>query len=79
MFFLSDFYKGMCLFGKKVSIFINTILLLIAYVFGIGLTAIIAKLIDKNFLKLRIEKDKTSYWEETHITDKEVSEFLKQY
>jgi len=77
--FFSEFNEGMQLFGKKVSIFINTTLLIFVYVFGIGLSSIIAKVFNKHFLKLSIGTKKTSYWEDSNMTKEELREFLKQY
>ena len=79
MIFLREFIKGMHLFGKKISFFVNMFLLLLAYIFGIGITSIVAKLVGKHFLKLNIQKDGNSYWEDTSFTNKKIREFLKQY
>ena len=77
--FFIGFYKGMQLFGNKISIIINASLLIFVYILGIGTTSIIAKLFGKHFLKLHIEKEMLSYWEDSQMTEKKESEFLKQY
>lgn len=77
--FFTEFYKGMQLFGNKISMIINNSLLIFVYILGIGTTSIIAKLFGKYFLKLHIEKEIHSYWNDSQMTEKKESEFLKQY
>ena len=70
---ISDFFKGfkegMHRFGQTISIIINSILLLIVYLIGIGFTSIIAKLFHKHFLDTEISK-KESYWSNLNLNKK---------
>lgn len=61
MSFFSEFKNGMKEFGLLLAIIVNTALLAIVYIVGVGLTSIIAKSFKKDFLPL--EKKKT-YWED---------------
>lgn len=74
-----SFFEGMHLFGKKVTHFVNSILLLIVYLFGVGITSIIAKLLGKHFLELKIDKNKDTYWDDTNVSNREIKEYLKQF
>ncbi len=79
---MKDFIKGLKegqkSFGESIGVIINSILLSLAYVFGIGLTSLIAKIIGKRFLDLRLEKKQT-YWEELNLEKKKISTYYKQF
>ena len=52
--FLDGFKEGMRQFGQTISGIINSALLLLAYIVGIGLTFIFAKAFKKHFLETKI-------------------------
>lgn len=60
MSFFSGFRAGMKNFGQNISIIINTILLFLVYLLGVGFTSIIARLTKKDFLNTSLSKP--SYW-----------------
>lgn len=59
--FWKNFQAGVQIFGSLIAVIVNTILLLIVYFFAIGPIAIMAKILQKDFLSLRRKKLK-SYW-----------------
>lgn len=72
--------EGFKKFGDHITIIINTILLFAAYIIGIGITAIIAKLVNKKFLKTKIDKQRKTYWHELNIGKKEsMSQRYRQF
>ncbi len=59
--FVSSFKKGMQGFGQTITIVVNSILLSVVYLVGVGITSIIAKIFRKKFLELQL-KNQESYW-----------------
>ncbi len=57
--FSRGFIDGFKLFGETVANIVNFFLMLIAYIVGIGLTSIVARISGKRFLDY---KKKDSYW-----------------
>ncbi|HDY67895.1 MAG TPA: hypothetical protein ENH85_08910 [Candidatus Scalindua sp.] len=70
--------KGMKYFGVVVSSIINSVLLLFIYLFGVGLTALIAKISGKNFLEIKI-LNRSSYWSNLDLTKKPIKEYYNQF
>ena len=70
--------KGMKYFGVVVSSIVNFILLLFVYLFGVGLTALIAKISGKNFLEIKI-LNRSSYWSNLDLTKKPIKEYYNQF
>ncbi|HLD73268.1 MAG TPA: hypothetical protein VJA23_06840 [Candidatus Nanoarchaeia archaeon] len=75
----SEFGKGMKNFGLTLSVLINSILLLFAYLLGVGLTTLIAKITGKHFLELKLDKEKKSYWSELDLKRKPIKEYYRQF
>ena len=59
MSFRKGFAAGTRAFGERVSMIVNTLLLLVVYVVGVGLPAILGKLTGKRFLSTEKQE---SYW-----------------
>ncbi len=59
---LKPIYAPFEFFGKKVAIAVNYILLTIVYFTAFAATAIIAKVLRKSFLDLKIDKNAKTYW-----------------
>lgn len=77
--FSSGFGKGMKDFGLTLSVLVNSILLLFAYLLGIGLTTLIAKITGKHFLELKLDKETKSYWSDLNLKRKQIKEYYRQF
>jgi len=75
--FLIGFKKGMGNFGQNIALIINTILLTLVYLIGVGLTSIFAKIVGKHFLETKLSKD--SYWSDLNSKKKPIEEFYRQF
>ena len=75
--FYKGFRKGMDDFGHDIARLINTTLMAITYIIGVGITAIFAKVAGKRFLKLE-SKEKT-YWEDLDLEKKPMDEYYRQF
>jgi hypothetical protein len=77
---VNDFFPGwkagMHFFGILMNTLINTILLLIVYIVGVGITAIVAKIVGKTFLDT---KKKDSYWSELHLKKETLASYFRQF
>ena len=77
--FFSGFKKGMHDFGQNIAIIINSTLLLIVYVIGVGLTSILAKIFGKHFLETKISKKRETYWSDLNIKKKPIETYYRQF
>ncbi len=71
-------WKGQKEFGETIGSIVNTILLSVVYLIGVGLTSIVAKISKKHFLDLEREKV-DSYWEELNLGKKKKEEYYRQF
>lgn len=76
--FFKGFKEGLKDFSSNISIIINTLLLFIVYLIGVGITSIIAKLFKKHFLDIKLSKKK-SYWTNLNLKKKRIGEYYKQF
>jgi hypothetical protein len=77
--FFKGFKDGTKLFGEDISAIINAALLSVVYFLGVGLTAIFAKFFRKDFLSLKVETDKESYWEDLNLSKKQINDYYRQF
>ncbi|HZX11909.1 MAG TPA: hypothetical protein VFE88_00425 [Candidatus Nanoarchaeia archaeon] len=79
--FFSGWKQGMHTFGETIAVIINTLLLTVIFVVGIGFVAVCAKIGRKRFLNMKnSEKEKETYWEEVKIGgEKNKEEYLKPF
>lgn len=77
--FWKGFVQGSKGFGHVVTGIINFILLFFVYFIGVGVTSIFAKIFKKHFLKIRLKKDVTSYWEPLNLGKRSKEEYYKQF
>ncbi len=77
MTFIQEFKYGMQSFGKNIAGLVNTVLLFLVYLFGIGITSIIAKLIGKKFLDENLSEE--SYWKELNLKTEKKENYFRQF
>jgi hypothetical protein len=77
--FFKGFKKGMKQFSDNISLIINSILLSIVYLLGVGITSIFAKLSGKHFLDLKLSKKKKSYWSSLNLKKKPIENYYRQF
>lgn len=66
-------------FGERTSTVVNTVLLMAVYCLGVGITSILARLMKKKFLDLRIDTNRTSYWVEIQEAPEKLSRYYRQF
>ena len=77
--FFKGFKKGQKEFGENIAIIINSVLLSLVYILGVGPTFIFSKIFGKDFLDLDIEISRNSYWEELNLNKKDIEEYYRQF
>ncbi len=77
--FFKGFKKGMTDFSSNIIVIINSILLAIVYIVGVGLTSIIAKIFRKKFLDTKLSKEKESYWSDLNLKKKKIEDYYRQF
>ena len=77
--FFRGFKMGMGAFGYNLSVIINTILLSIVYVIGVGLTSVIAKIIGKRFMEMKVLRTVDTYWSDLNLKKKPIDEYYRQF
>ncbi|MEK6939951.1 MAG: hypothetical protein AABX31_04440 [Nanoarchaeota archaeon] len=65
--------------GEKITVFVNTMLLLLVYFIGVGLTSLLARLLKKSFLELKPSKKTSSYWIDLNLQKQEREKYYKQF
>ncbi len=77
--FFKGFKKGVNSFGCKISIIVNSVLLSVVYLIGVGVTSLIAKVSGKHFLDMKISKSRETYWSELNLRKKTREEYYRQF
>ncbi len=77
--FYKGFRKGFTNFGHNIGLVVNSVLLLIVYVLGVGFTSICAKLAGKRFLDTEILEDADTYWHDLDLKKKPEEEYYRQF
>lgn len=49
------------------------------YIIGVGLTAVVAKIVGKHFLEDKKPSNKKTYWKELDLKKKSVEEYYRQF
>jgi hypothetical protein len=79
---LKQFFKGFCRgfkgFSQNIALIVNTVLLTLVYVIGVGVTSMIAKIFKKQFLEIKLSK-KNSYWSDLGLKKKSMQEYYRQF
>jgi len=70
------FKNGFQEFSKGVGHTISIFMLLLAYVIGIGIVAVISKTFRKNFLQM---KKQESYWVQRNLGKQELEEYKRAF
>ena len=73
------FKKGYKEFNQNIIAIVNSTLLSIVYLIGVGITSIISKIARKRFLDVSISKDKTSYWENLDLRKEAIEKYRRQF
>ena len=77
--FFKAFLGGVEGFGRNIIAFVNFILLLVVYVFGVGITSFVAKFIfGKKFLEKKPLGNQRTYWSEMSF-DHEEDSYYRQF
>ncbi|MFC1690832.1 hypothetical protein ACFL0W_01515 [Nanoarchaeota archaeon] len=74
-----SFVFGFKKFSHNVIEVFNFILLLPVYILGVGPISIVAKILRKHFLKLKIDKDAKTYWDDVEEKDMDEELFYRQF
>ena len=76
---LKGFKRGLGLFGENISTIVNTLLLFVVYLIGIGLTSIFAKITGKVFLEMKLSSKVDTYWLDLNQKVKSDDEYYRQF
>jgi hypothetical protein len=77
--FLKGFKKGTHAFGDTIAVIVNSALLAMVYLIGVGLTALGCKLFKKQFLDLKPDPKAKSYWSELNLKKRKIEEHYRQF
>ncbi|MDD9954395.1 MAG: hypothetical protein OXR66_08750 [Candidatus Woesearchaeota archaeon] len=76
MSFGRGFRHGFTLVGKNIAAIVNTVLLSIVYVVGVGLTSLFAKVFGKKFLDTTKRR---SYWNKLNLKKQPMNSYYRQF
>jgi len=77
--FFKGFKKGMSNFGENIASIVNSILLSIVYIIGVGLTSLLARVFRKKFLDIKISEKTETYWTNFDMGKEQIEEYYKQF
>ena len=77
--FYNDFKDGQKIFGEDIAVIINSALLSLVYIIGVGATFFIAKFTKKTFLDVKIDESVESYWVDLNLGKKKMEEYYRQF
>ena len=73
------FKEGFRKFGHLIANTINFVLLLIVFIFGIGLVSVLSKIFRKKYLEMKPKNKLKSYWTKVNIGTKNKEDYLKPF
>ncbi len=76
--FLGGFREGFAEFGENIAMLVNSALLLVVYIAGVGLTSLFARAVGKKFLDEGF-REKGTYWQELGLKKKPRDDYYRQY
>jgi hypothetical protein len=76
--FFKGFREGMRAFGENIAIIVNSLLLSLVYLLGVGPTSVLAKVTGKIFLKKKPSPTDT-YWEKLDINGRKLNRYYRQF
>jgi hypothetical protein len=77
--FIKGCRKGMHAFGQAITVIVNSVLLTIVYLAGVGLAAIMVRLAGKRFLELKPDKKAGTYWADLDLKKRPIEEHYRQF
>jgi hypothetical protein len=77
--FSLGFKKGIHNFGCNITTIVNSILLTAVYVIGIGLTSLVAKILKKHFLDMKLSEKRETYWADLDLNKESIDEYYRQF
>lgn len=77
--FFKGMGKGMKFFGTLITTIVNSVTLIVVYIIGIGLTALIAKLSKKELIQKKLSYNKETYWTDLNISNKKMDDYYRQF
>lgn len=77
--FFTGLKTGFHTFGESINKLVNTLLLSVTYIVGVGSVSVIAKLQKKKLLDLKTEKSKETYYQSLMLTKKSKKEYYRQF
>jgi hypothetical protein len=79
MDFIRGARKGMERFGHDIATLINTIILAVVYIIGVGITSLVAKIAKKRFLEMELNKKAKTYWNDLNIKKRKTDDYYRQF
>ena len=76
---VSGFIEGFKSFGHAITNIVNFVMLALVYFIGVGLTWLFAKIFGKQFLSVKKETRKKSYWVDEKVVKKKMQEYYRSF
>jgi hypothetical protein len=77
--FFKGIGEGFKEFGQNITLIVNTLLLFLVYILGVGLTSLAAKLFRKHFLDKKVSKKQKTYWKTLNLKKKNIETYYRQF
>ena len=77
--FVKGFKKGALDFSHTISIIVNSVLLSVVYLLGVGFTSLFAKFKKKHFMDMKVSKANGTYWSDLNHHKKQLQDYYRQF
>lgn len=77
--FFCGFAVGFREFGHSFANAVNCALLFVVYVFGVGVTKVVARLFKRRFLDSNVNEDGASFWGALNFDSRSIQNFYRQF
>lgn len=75
---INGFKEGIKDFGENITIIVNSLLLGLVYLIGVGITSLFARITKKRFLDTKISNEK-SYWKDLNLKKERLKNYYRQF
>jgi len=66
-------------FGSNIGVIVNSLLLSVVYILGVGLTSLIIRLSGKRLMDIKNKKTGKTYWNDLNLRKKKIKKYYRQF
>ena len=79
MSFIESIKEGFKLFGDTIAYLVNSVLLFVVYVVGVGISALFVKLAGKELMRKKTDSKADTYWVPLNLKKEKMENYYRQF